>query len=160
MQKIQFHTIHIKVPENMVSQNKRGALVITPTLTKVSKNFTQRNHERAIDVSTTPGNKIEIIDDGNIVDYKERPKKIPRKKRVKHHEPQPEPEPMPEYDELEHEPRPKSRGRPKKEKKSNVDELLKKSQKLDKLNQKQSIELYNKLKHDPVLMQKLMNIRD
>ena len=149
MEKIRFHTIHIKVPENMVSQNKKGHLVITPTLTKVSKNFTQRNHERAIDVSTTPGNKIEIIDDGDIVDYKERPKRIPRKKR------QPlRPEPQPEYDDLEHEPR------PKKEKKTNVDELFKKSQQLDKLNQKQSIELYNKLKHDPVLMKKLMNIRD
>ena len=156
MQKIQFHTIHIKVPENMVSQNKKGHLIITPTLTKVSKNFTQRNHERAIDVSTTPGNKIEIIDDGNVVDFKERPKKIPRKKKVKHHEPQPEPEPIHEYDELEHEPRPKPRGRPKK---SNVDELRKETKKLDKLNQKQSIDLFNKLKHDPVLMQKIMNIK-
>jgi len=165
MEKIRFHTIHIKVPENMVSQNKRGALVITPTLTKVSKNFTQRNHERAIDVSTTPSNKIEIIDDGDIVDYRERPKRIPRKKRVKRQEPQPEPRPVPidDYDHLEHEPRPKPRGRPrgrpKKEKKTNVDELFKKSQQLDRLNQKQSIELYNKLKHDPVLMKKLMNIK-
>ena len=157
MEKIRFHTIHIKVPENMVSQNKRGALIITPTLTKVSKNFTQRNHERAIDVSTTPGNKIEIIDDGDIVDYKERPKRIPRKKRQQL---RPEPQPEPEYDDLEHEPRPKPRGRPKKEKKSNVDDLITKTKKLDKLNQKQSIELYNKLKHDPVLMKKLMNIRD
>ena len=159
MEKIRFHTIHIKVPENMVSQNKKGHLVITPTLTKVSKNFTQRNHERAIDVSTTPGNKIEIIDDGDVVDYRERPKRIPRKKRVKQQEPQPEPEPMEDFDHLEHEPRPKPRGRLKKEKKSNVDDLFKKSQQLDRLNQKQSIDLYNKLKHDPVLMQKLMNIK-
>jgi len=157
MEKIRFHTIHIKVPENMVSQNKKGHLVITPTLTKVSKNFTQRNHERAIDVSTTPSNKIEIIDDGDIVDYRERPKRIPRKKRQPLR-PEPQPEPEPEYD-LEHEPRPKPRGRPKKEKKTKKDELFKKSQQLDRLNQKQSIELYNKLKHDPVLMKKLMNIK-
>jgi hypothetical protein len=83
-----FHTIKIKVPEHMISVNRKGEIVIKDTVTPKAKQITKTNKKPAIQIIPQNKNTVEIVDAGSIVDAKTgKPpvveEKIPTKKIAK-----------------------------------------------------------------------------
>ena len=86
-----FHTIKIKVPEHMISVNKKGEIIIKDTVTPKAKQITKANKKPAIQIIPQDKNIVEIVDAGTIVDTttgkppvaEKKPTKKTEKKTVK-----------------------------------------------------------------------------
>ena len=81
--KILFHTIKIKVPEDMISVSKDGTLTIKKTLSK-SKALTKVKGEPSIDIVEDKNIIVPVIENkGDIIDVDEANKKRKQPKRQK-----------------------------------------------------------------------------
>ena len=81
---VEYHTIEIRIPKNMLNTSKNGHVSVVPTLTKTG-NPSKRAGKSSIILKVSDDNKPHILEDGNLItkdELKENGKKKVKKEKT------------------------------------------------------------------------------